>query len=191
MAMFGQFLILTYYFQLTLGYTPIQTGLAFLPLTLSLAFGSTYVGRRMVLVMPARWVMLSGYLVSAVGFIGLTFLSTDSSFWHVLPGSVLVGLGAGTAVLAANSLSTYGVAPRDAGAASAMLNTSQQIGGAIGTAMLSTVAASVSAGAVASGTVVAAATMRGYVIAFAIAAGLMVAAAVVSVLFVTAGPDTD
>jgi EmrB/QacA subfamily drug resistance transporter len=192
MAMFGQFLILTYYFQLTLGYTPIQTGLAFLPLTLSLALGSTIVGRRLVPVFPARWVMLSGYLVSAAGFIGLTFLSVNSSFWQVLPGSVLVGLGAGTAGLAANSLSTYGVDPRDAGAASAMLNTSQQIGGAIGTAMLSTVAASVSAGAVASGTVVAAAaTMRGYVIAFAIAAGLMVAAAVVSVLFVTAGPDTD
>jgi EmrB/QacA subfamily drug resistance transporter len=191
MAMFGQFLILTYYFQLILGYTPIQTGLAFLPLTLSLAFGSTFVGRRLVLVVPARWVMLSGYLVSAVGFITLTFLSIDSSFWQVLPGSVLIGLGAGTAGLAANSLSTYGVDPRDAGAASAMLNTSQQIGGAIGTAMLTTVASSVSAGAVASGTVVAAATMSGYVTAFAIAAGLMVAAAAVSVLLVDARPDTD
>lgn len=191
MAMFGQFLILTYYFQLTLGYTPIQTGLAFLPLTLSLAFGSTYVGRRLVLVLPSRWVMLSGYLVSAVGFLSLVFLSTDSSYWQVLPGSVLIGLGAGTGGLAANSLSTYGVDPRDAGAASAMLNTSQQIGGAIGTAMLSTVAAKVSASAVASGTVGPTATMNGYVVAFAIASGLMVLAALVSVLLVNAAPDND
>lgn len=191
MAMFGQFLLLTYYFQLTLGYTPIQTGLAFLPLTLSLAFGSTYVGRRLVLVAPSRWVMLSGYLVSAAGFLTLTFLSTGSSHWQVLPGSILMGLGAGTAGLAANSLATHGVDPQDAGVASAMLNASQQIGGAIGTAMLSTVAASVTAGAVSSGSAVAAATMSGYVVAFAIAAGLMCAAAVVSVCLVTAGPDTD
>lgn len=189
MAMFGQFLVLTYYFQLTLGYTPIQTGLAFLPLTLSLAFGSTYLGRRLVLVLPSRWVMLGGYLVSALGFISLTLLSIDSSFWQVLPGSLMIGLGAGTAGLAANSLSTYAVDPEDAGVASAMLNTAQQVGGAIGTAMLSTVAASVSAGAVATGSALAAATMSGYVVAFAIAAGLMVAAAIVSVLFVTAGPE--
>ena len=133
--------------------------------------------------------MLGGYLVSALGFISLTLLSIDSSFWQVLPGSLMIGLGAGTAGLAANSLSTYAVDPEDAGVASAMLNTAQQVGGAIGTAMLSTVAASVSAGAVATGSALAAATMSGYVVAFAIAAGLMVAAAIVSVLFVTAGPE--
>lgn len=188
MAMFGQFLVLTYYFQLTLGYTPVQTGLAFLPLTLSLAFGSTYVGRRLVLVVPARWVMLGGYLVSAIGFASLTLLTTESTFWQVLPGSVLIGLGAGTAGLAANSLSTSGVDPRDAGVASAMLNTAQQVGGAIGTAMLSTVAASVTAVTVAGGSALAAASMSGYVVAFTIAAGLMVAAAVVSVLLVRTGP---
>lgn len=190
MAMFGQFLVLTYYFQLTLGYTPIQTGLAFLPLTLSLAFGSTYVGRRLVLVLPSRWVMVGGYLVSAAGFIGLTTLSTDSSFWQVLPGAILIGLGAGTAGLAANSLATYGVDTQDAGVAGAMLNTAQQIGGAIGTAMLTTVATGITAGALASGSPDATATMSGYLVAFAIAAVLMVAAAAVaSVCLVTAGPD--
>lgn len=188
MAMFGQFLILTYYFQLTLHYTPIRTGLAFLPLTLSLAVGSTTVGRRLLLVLPSRWLMFAGYLVSTTGFIGLTLLTADAGFWHVLPGSILIGLGAGTAGLAANSLSTHGVDPRDAGVASAMLNTSQQIGGAIGTAMLSTVAASVSAGAVAGGSADDAATMGGYVIAFAIAAGLMISAGLVSVLLVTERP---
>lgn len=189
MAMFGQFLVLTYYFQLTLGYTPIQTGLAFLPLTLSLAFGSTYVGRRLVLVLPSRWVMVGGYLVSAAGFIVLTTLSTASSYWQVLPGAILIGLGAGTAGLAANSLATYGVDTHDAGVAAAMLNTAQQIGGAIGTAMLTTVATGVTAGALASGSPDATATMTGYLVAFAIAAALMVAAAVASVCLVTAGPD--
>lgn len=191
MAMFGQFLILTYYFQLTLGYTPIQTGLAFLPLTLSLAFGSTYVGRRLVRRMPPRWVMLSGYLVAALGFASLTLLSADSNFWQVLPGTVLIGLGAGTAGLAANSLATFCVDSQDAGVASAMLNSSQQIGGAIGTALLSTIAASVTASAAASGTGGMAATMTGYVVAFAIASALMVAAAVVSVLLVSAAVDND
>lgn len=114
--------------------------------------------------------MFGGYLVSAAGFVSLTTVSTDSSFWQALPGSILIGLGAGTAGLAANSLSTHSVSPDDTGVASAMLNTSQQVGGAIGTAMLATVAASVSAGAVINGSAVAAATMSGYVIAFAIAA---------------------
>lgn len=190
MALFGQFLLLTYYFQLTLGYSPIQTGLAFLPLTVSLAVGSTVVGRRLVLSVPARWVMMGGYLVSGTGFASLTLLSTQSSYWQVLPGSILIGLGAGTAGLAANSLSTYGVEAQDAGVAAAMLNTSQQIGGAIGTAMLSTVAASVTAG-VAVGTAAANATMTGYLVAFAVAAGLMVGAALASALLITAGPDQD
>ncbi|MFE7423453.1 MFS transporter [Rhodococcus sp. NPDC057529] len=137
MAMFGQFLLLTYYFQLTLGYSPIQAGLAFIPLTLCLVIGSTQIGARLATTIRPRYVMATGYLTAAIGFGALAFLGPDSSFWHVLPGSMLLGLGTGTATVAATALGTFGVDSRDAGIAAAMVNTSQQLGGAIGTAMLS------------------------------------------------------
>lgn len=187
MAMFGQFLLLTYYFQLTLGYSPIQTGLAFLPLTLCLAIGSTQIGRRLLGRVPARSIMAGGYVTAALGFLTFTQLAATSSFWHVLPGAVIVGLGSGTASIATNSLSTYAVEPGDAGVAAAMLNASQQVGGAIGTAMLSTVAASVTAASSRGGS---AATMTGYAVAFAIAAALMIAAAAAAAALVNLRPTT-
>lgn len=189
MAMFGQFLILTLYFQLILGYSPIQTGLAFLPLTLALAVGSTWIGRRLVLVLPTRWMMVGGYLLAAAGFLSMCWLTPASGFWQVLPGSILIGLGAGAAGLAANSLSTHGVDPRDAGVVSAALNTSQQLGGAIGTALLSTIAAGAAVSALADGAAAVQADMSGYLVAFAIAGALVVGAALTSAVLVTARLD--
>jgi MFS family permease len=85
--------------------------------------------------------MAPGFLVASIGMFLLTHISLDTSYPAlILPGLVLMGLGMGTAFMPAMSLATYGVQPRDAGVASAMVNTSQQVGGAIGTALLSTVA---------------------------------------------------
>ncbi|MFI6951474.1 MFS transporter [Streptomyces sp. NPDC050422] len=142
-AMFGTFLFLTYYLQVVQGYSPIRTGLAFLPMVAGMITGSTQIGARLMTRVPPRLLMGPGFLVAAAGMLFLTRMDIGSSYAGlVLPGLLLLGLGMGTAFMPAMSLATYGVQPRDAGVASAMVNTSQQVGGAIGTALLNTIAAS-------------------------------------------------
>ncbi|MEV0576295.1 MFS transporter [Streptomyces sp. NPDC050392] len=142
-AMFGLFLFLTYYLQVVKGYSPIKTGFAFMPMIVGMITGSTQIGARLMTRVPARMLMAPGFLTAGVGMLLLTQLEIDSSYAAViLPGQLLLGLGMGTAFMPAMSLATHGIEPRDAGVASAMVNTSQQVGGAIGTALLNTIAAS-------------------------------------------------
>ncbi|HEV7626329.1 MAG TPA: MFS transporter, partial [Streptomyces sp.] len=142
-AMFGLFLFLTYYLQVVKGYSPVRTGIAFLPMIAGMILGSTQIGARLMTRVRPRLLMGPGFLVAAGGMLLLTQLEVDSSYATlILPGQLLLGLGMGTAFMTAMSLDTSGVEPRDAGVASAMVNTSQQVGGAIGTALLNTIAAS-------------------------------------------------
>ncbi|GII57678.1 MFS transporter [Planotetraspora thailandica] len=142
-AMFGLFLFLTYYLQVVRGYTPLQSGFAFLPMVVGMIIGSTQIGARLMTRVAPRVLMTPGFVVAAAGMLLLTQLKVDSSYAGlVLPAEILLGLGMGTAFMPAMSLATFGVEPRDAGVASAMVNTSQQVGGAIGTALLNTIAAS-------------------------------------------------
>ncbi|MCP3820349.1 MFS transporter [Streptomyces sp. A3M-1-3] len=142
-AMFGLFLFLTYYLQIVKGYKPIETGFAFLPMIAGMIVGSTQIGARLMTRVAPRLLMGPGFLVAGVGMLLLTQLEVGSSYAGlILPAQVLLGLGMGTAFMPAMSLSTHGVRPEDAGVASAMVNTSQQVGGAIGTALLNTIAAS-------------------------------------------------
>ncbi|WP_415950147.1 MFS transporter [Streptomyces sp. KLOTTS4A1] len=142
-AMFGLFLFLTYYLQIVKGYSPVMTGFAFLPMIAGMITGSTQIGARLMTRVPPRLLMGPGFLVAALGMLLLTRLDIDSSYaMLILPAQLLLGLGMGTAFMPAMSLATLGVEARDAGVASAMVNTSQQVGGAIGTALLNTIAAS-------------------------------------------------
>ncbi|MET7511889.1 MFS transporter [Streptomyces sp. NPDC005480] len=142
-GMFGLFLFFTYYLQAVKGFSPVQTGLAFLPLMAGMVIGSTQIGTRLMTRLPARLLMGPGFLGAAAAMVLLTQIDLDTSYPAViLPSFLLVGIGMGTAVMPAMSLSTHGVQPGDAGVASAMVNTSQQVGGAIGTALLSTIATS-------------------------------------------------
>lgn len=142
-AMFGLFLFLTYYLQVVKGYSPVKTGFAFLPMIAGMITGSTQIGARLMTRVPPRLLMGPGFLVAAAGMLLLTQLEIGSSYAGlILPAQLLLGLGMGTAFMPAMSLATYGVEARDAGVASAMVNTSQQVGGAIGTALLNTIAAS-------------------------------------------------
>ncbi|MFV2119722.1 MFS transporter [Streptomyces sp. Act-28] len=142
-AMFGLFLFLTYYLQVVKDYSPLRTGFAFLPMVVGMITGSTQIGTRLMTRVPPRLLMGPGFLTAAVGMLLLTRLEVDTSYVGlILPAELLLGLGMGTAFMPAMSLSTHGVQPRDAGVASAMVNTSQQVGGAIGTALLNTIAAS-------------------------------------------------
>jgi EmrB/QacA subfamily drug resistance transporter len=142
-GMFGLFLFLTYYLQVVKGYSALKSGVAFLPMVAGMIVGSTQIGARLMLRVRPRYLMAPGFLVAAVGMGILAQIKVDSSYAAVLlPGLVLMGLGMGTAFMPAMSLSAHGVRPEDAGVASAMVNTSQQVGGSIGTALLNTLAAS-------------------------------------------------
>ncbi|SOD63535.1 drug resistance transporter, EmrB/QacA subfamily [Streptomyces zhaozhouensis] len=150
-AMFGLFLFLTLYLQMIRGYSPVETGLAFLPMVVGMVIGSTQIAPRLTTRFAPRYLMGSGLVVASLGMLWLTQLDLDSSYAGViLPAQLLLGLGMGTNFMAGMSLATSGVRPTDAGVASAMVNTAQQIGGAIGTALLNTIAASASSGYLAS-----------------------------------------
>lgn len=142
-GMFAIFLFLTYYMQLTLAYTPIVTGLAFLPMVAGMVVSSTTAPSLLLPKFGPKIVISGGFLVAAAGMLWLTQIGLDSSYaTHILPALVLLGLGLGGAMSVAFQGSTAGVQHEDAGVASAMVNTSQQVGGSIGTALLSTIAAS-------------------------------------------------
>ncbi|KMS70299.1 Puromycin resistance protein pur8 [Streptomyces regensis] len=198
-GMFGLFLFLTYYLQVVKGYSPVKTGFAFLPMVAGMITGSTQIGTRLMTRVPARLLMGPGFFVAALGMLLLTQLKIDSSYGTLLlPAMVLLGLGMGTAFMPAMSLATQGVEPRDAGVASAMVNTSQQVGGAIGTALLNTVAASATtsyikdhiAGATAKPQqqlVMLQGQVHGYSTAIWFAVGILAVAALIAFTFVNAG----
>ncbi|MEV5145510.1 MFS transporter [Streptomyces sp. NPDC052727] len=198
-GMFGLFLFLTYYLQVVKGYSPVKTGFAFLPMVAGMITGSTQIGTRLMTRVPARLLMGPGFLVAALGMLLLTQLEIDSSYGALLlPAMVLLGLGMGTAFMPAMSLATQGVEPRDAGVASAMVNTSQQVGGAIGTALLNTIAASATTSYITEHIAGAASKpqqqlvmlqgqVHGYSTAIWFAVGILAAAALIAFTFVNAG----
>ncbi|QFQ94974.1 MFS transporter [Streptomyces phaeolivaceus] len=142
-AMFGVFLFLTYYLQQTLGYTPIKTGLAFLPMIAALMVTSTLATTSLIPRFGPKPVVPLGMGIAAVGMVWLTGLGLDSTYAaHILPPLIVAGLGMGLIMAPAMSLATDGVAAEDSGVASAAVNTMQQVGGSLGTALLNTLFAS-------------------------------------------------
>jgi EmrB/QacA subfamily drug resistance transporter len=142
-GMFGIFLFLTYYLVSFLGFTPIRTGLAFLPMLASIMLSATTLGALLTPKIGPRPLVPVGALIAAAGMAWMTRLDLDSSYASgVLPGLMVMGLGLGLIFAPTQNAATSGVAHHDAGVASAMINTVQQIGGSIGTALLSSFAAS-------------------------------------------------
>jgi EmrB/QacA subfamily drug resistance transporter len=141
-GIFGVFLFLTYYLQATLRFSPVKTGVAFLPLVVALA-GTAQVSNRILLPkFGPKPIVPIGLLVSAAALFGLHFVGLHSSYaGHVLPYLIVLGIGFGLSVAPAFSTGTLGLAPQDAGVGSATLNTAQQVGGSIGTSLLNTLAA--------------------------------------------------
>ncbi|MGW3012290.1 MFS transporter [Streptomyces sp. NPDC001219] len=195
-GMFGLFLFLTYYLQIVKGYTPVTTGLAFLPMIVGMITGSTQIGARLMNRVRPRLLMAPGFAVAALGMLVLTGIDLDTSYpTLILPGFLLMGLGMGTAFMPAMSLATHGVQPRDAGVASAMVNTSQQVGGAIGTALLNTIAASATtayatshaAGARSADLLKLQSMVHGYTTAIWWAVGILALAGVIAFTFINTG----
>ncbi|MER5961964.1 MFS transporter [Streptomyces sp. NPDC002057] len=202
-SMFGLFLFLTYYLQVVKGYSPVMTGFAFLPMIAGMIIGSTQIGTRLMTRVPPRLLMAPGFLTAGLGMLLLTQLEIGTSYAGlILPAQLLLGLGMGTAFMPAMSLATLGVDPRDAGVASAMVNTSQQVGGAIGTALLNTIAASATTAYLtdnAAGATTPAAQkllqlqgmVEGYTAAIWWAVGILVASAAIAFVLINTGkPDT-
>ncbi|MEJ8649231.1 MFS transporter [Streptomyces sp. MS1.AVA.3] len=145
-ALFGMFLFMTYYLQTVLGYSPVRTGVAFLPMVAAIVVGATQISARLLHRIPPRFLMVPGALLASTGLFTLTFLTAEPAYVsHVLPAMLLVGLGMGLTFMPVMATATSGVAPHDSGVTSATVNTAQQVGGSIGTALLNTIATSTSA----------------------------------------------
>jgi hypothetical protein len=185
---------LTYYFQVVLRFSPVRAGLAFLPMTAAVVASSAGIASPLLPRVPPRALIAPGLLVATAGLVWLTQLHPDSAYaTHALPAEILTGLGIGCVFVPVFSLATQGVAPHETGIASAMVNTANQVGGSIGTALLNTIAASATAGYLAAharGSATAAAAqglVHGYTVAIAWGAGILAAAALLATIMITAG----
>jgi EmrB/QacA subfamily drug resistance transporter len=182
-GMFAVFLFLTFYLQKNLGFSPIKTGLAFLPMTGTIIIAATSATVKLLPRIGPRPLIGTGMIIASAGLVSLTGVGPDTAYAsHVLPGLLIMGAGMGLVFSSAMATATFGVDPKDAGVASAMVNTMQQVGGSIGTALLSTIAASATttalAGQVPSQDVLSAAAVHGYTTAFWWAAAIFATGAV-------------
>ncbi|MDI3388235.1 MFS transporter [Streptomyces sp. B-S-A8] len=193
-GLFALFLFLTYYLQGVLRYSPVKTGLAFLPMTAAIITGSTQISARLLHHVPPRALIVPGMLLAALGMVLLTGLTADGEYaTHVLPGMLLTGLGMGLTFMPVFATATSGVAPQDAGVTSATVNTSQQVGGSIGTALLNTVATTSTTAYVTAhlrdpaerARITAEGVVHGYTVAIWWAVGIMLLAGLVAGLLVT------
>ena len=176
-AMFGMFFLGALYLQHVLGYDALEIGLAFLPATLAMAALSLGYSERLITRLGARNALLPGLVLIGAALAVFTQAPVDGDYVvHVLPVMVLLGTGAGIAFPALMTLAMADATPADAGLASGLVNTTVQVGGAIGLAVLATLSASHSEKLVAGGTARAEALTQGYHLAFLIGA-LVVAAA--------------
>jgi EmrB/QacA subfamily drug resistance transporter len=141
-GIFAVFFFLTFYMQLSLGFSPLTTGLAFLPMTAVLVVTSLSVQTRVLPRTGAKPPVVVGMGLCAIAMATLTRLTADGAYaTHVLPGLLIVGVGMGCIAAPAIATATLGVDDTDAGVASATVNAAQQVGGAVGLALLSTISA--------------------------------------------------
>ncbi|MGW0916953.1 hypothetical protein ACWD1Z_35380 [Streptomyces sp. NPDC002784] len=153
--------------------------MASLPQIAARFIGANQIGVRIMTRAPARRLTVPGPAVTTIGMLLLTRLTVDSSYWAlIMPATVLLGIATSTAFLPAMTLAIQGIRPQDAGVASAMTSTSQQVSGSIGKALLNTITASVTASRAATHTAIThSAAVQGCVAAFWWAAAIMAPAA--------------
>lgn len=196
-GMFAMFLFLTYYFQITLEYTPLRSGFAFLPFSLGIIISAGIVSQILVRVGP-RPIMMVGLAMAVVGMGYLTQISPTTSYWtHVFPALVVMSVGLAGVFIPASSTALVGIGSENAGVASALLNTAQQVGGSLGTALLSTLYASAVTGYVADNVgggadpdrVMGLAFVEGYHVAFLAGAIMLAIAWLVATFLVNASKD--
>lgn len=183
--------VIALYLQSVLGYGALRTGLAFLPITAAIGLFSLVLSARLAARFGDRQVLLAGLSLMAVGYAWLTQLSAGGGFLvDVLPGMLLLGAGFGLAMPQLTGFAMTTDDARDAGLASGLFNTTQQLGGAVGLAVLVTLAASRTDGLLAAGSSAAAAATDGFRLTFAICVGLIVAAGLLAAATLRTGTPT-
>jgi EmrB/QacA subfamily drug resistance transporter len=181
-GMFGTFFLGALYLQRVLGYDALETGLAFLPTTLVMGTLSLKFSERLFTRFGARTTLIPGLALIAAGLAWFARAPMDGHYWSdVFPSMIVLGAGVGTAFPALMTLSMSGATPQDAGLASGLVNTTMQVGGALGLAVLATLAATHTNHALASGHSTASALTSGYRLAFLIGAALVLASIVIAV----------
>ncbi len=181
-GMFGMFFLGALYLQRILGYDALQTGLAFMPVTILMGTLSVRYTDRLVMRFGARKLVLAGLTLFMVGLALFTRAPIDGDYLvDILPVMVLLGVGAGLCFPALMTLAMSGATPEDAGLASGLINTTAQVGGALGLAVLATLSAARSGALISNGEPTVAALTSGYHLAFGIGAGLVLVAIVVAV----------
>ncbi|MCU4749900.1 MFS transporter [Streptomyces sp. G-5] len=190
-GMFGLLLFLTYYLQVNLGYQPLRAGLAFLPFSAGIIAAATF-GAPLVTRLGPKTLMTAGTAVTLAGTLVLTLLKpTEGYMTVVLPAMILTGLGLGAFFVALPNTALAGIAPSDTGVASAMISTTQQVGGAVGPALLNTLYVSALAGFLADRTNAVSQAVRlegyvhGYRVAFLASAALFALALAAAGLLIT------
>src|SRR3954470_5962495 len=188
LGMFSVFLFLSYYFQAVLGYSPLKAGFAFLPFPLGVIVSATLASRFLPRFGP-RPLAVTGFTMGTIGLAWLTQLEPGSSYLlHLVPSMLVISLGMGQVFVSLSSTALIGVPNHDAGVASALVNTMQQVGGSLGIAFLNTIATTATASyAAAHGGPSPLAVTHGFTTAFAYSAVIFAIATVAVRLLVRGG----
>jgi EmrB/QacA subfamily drug resistance transporter len=201
-GLFSMFLFLGLYLQIVLGYTPLKSGFAFLPFTAGIIVFAGVASQLLPKFGP-KPLMVPGLIFAGIGLLMLTQITPETSYVsHVLPSLLIMSSGMALVFIPLTSTALHGVGNRDTGVASAMINTSQQVGGSLGTALLNTVAATAAVAHITANKEVGITVpglaeklypygmTHGYTVAFTVSAALLFAGAVVLFFFINIGKDS-
>ena len=194
-GLFSMFLFLGLYLQVVLGYSPLKSGFAFLPFTAGIIIFAGVASQLLPKVGP-KPLMVPGLIAASVGLLLLTRITPETSYaTHVVPSLLIMSSGMALVFIPLTSTSLHGISGHDTGVASAMVNTSQQIGGSLGTALLNTVSATAAATYATTHTelgkmVQPFAMTHGFTVAFRFSAALLFIGAIVLYFFINIGKDS-
>ena len=194
-GLFSMFLFLGLYLQVILGYTPLRSGFAFLPFTAGIIVFAGVASQLLPKFGP-RALMVPGLIAASAGMLMIARITPETSYTtHVLPALLIMSSGMALVFIPLTSTALHAVSPHDTGVASAMLNTSQQIGGSLGTALLNTVAATATATYAAANSQLGEKLMpfamtHGFTVAFKFSAGLLFVGAIVLFFFIKIDKDS-
>ncbi|HVK25015.1 MAG TPA: MFS transporter [Actinokineospora sp.] len=191
-GIFVIFLFLTYFLQQNLQFSPVESGVAFLPMLATMMVAATLSTTMLLPKIGPRILVGAGMASAAIGIALFVFLDEQSTYaGGVLPGLLISGVGIGLTMASSMNVGIAGVDPNDSGAASAALNAVQQVGGSIGTALFSSVAATAVTSAAMEGKSLAASAIAGYNAAFGWSAALFVVGGLISVLVIKPGVPAE
>jgi predicted MFS family arabinose efflux permease len=194
-GLFSMFLFLGLYLQVILGYSPLKTGFAFLPFSIGIIIFAGVASQLLPKVGP-KPLIIWGLFQSTFGLFLLSFITPETSYvTHVLPSLIIMSTGMALVFIPISTTALHGIGGRDSGVASAALNTSQQVGGSLGTALLNTIAATSAANYLINNPGLGDkaqvfALTHGYTASFKAGAAMLIVAAIVMMVFIKVGKES-